>query len=305
MLAGTLRWTVRPLLQRIPVTPQRLSRLRKFTGKLGARSVPGPAGTVVHDVRLPQCHAEMVCAPGVAEGSRAILYAHGGGFVLGSSRIWRSHLARLSEFTGFPVLSVDYRMVPDNDVADSVEDCVAGYRWLLGRGYEGRDIVFAGDSAGANLAFNTALRARQSGLPRPAAIAAMSPWIDLAASGPSYRATRSYDPYMAAEAAAGVAELCARGLTLDDPGLSPVYADLSGLPPTLIQVGSLELFRSDSDLMAERLTQAGVPCEVQVWQGQMHAFALLAGIMPDALAAMHEVAAFLVTSTEHQDREPE
>lgn len=297
MLAQALRWTVRPLLRRIPLTPQRLSSLRGITGKLGARYASVPDGTVVRSVALPQCSAELICAAGVSEGSQAILYAHGGGFVLGSSRIWRSHLARLSALSGFPVLSVDYRLAPGHHVSESVEDCVAGYQWLLEQGYEGRNIVLGGDSAGANLAFGTALRARRDGLPRAAAVAAMSPWVDLAASGLSYRTNRARDPYMAVEAAAGVAALCARGMQLDDPALSPVYADLSDLPPTLIQVGSLELLRSDSELMAERLTQAGVVCEVHLWQGQMHSFVLLAGIVPDALAALHEVASFAVRST--------
>lgn len=161
---------------------------------------PGPHhasfrdGTVVQTVPLPQCTADLVRAAGVAEGSHAILYIHGGGFVLGSSRMWRSHLVRLSALTGIPVLSVDYRMVPGDYVSDSIEDCVTGYQWLLARGYEGRNIVLAGDSAGANLAFQTALRARRDGLPRAAAVAAMSPWVDLAASGPSYRSNWALDP---------------------------------------------------------------------------------------------------------------
>ncbi len=256
-----------------------------------------PSGTTVRRVQLPECHADLVRTTRVTGSRRVILYLHGGGFVLGSSRLWRAHVAWLSALAGAPVLAVNYRIVPEHRVHDGVEDCLSAYRWLLEQGHAGADVALAGDSAGANLAFAVALRARERGWPRPAAIAATSPWLDLAATGPSYETNRLLDPFLPAKAAADVARMCALGAELNAPELSPCYADLRELPPVLIQVGSIDLLRSDGELMAQRLEQAGVPCELRVWHGQMHAFTLLAGVLPDAKAALRELADFAASHT--------
>ena len=293
-LAAVLRRTLRPLIERAPITADSVRRVRSITGELGPLLGPAPRGTRVH--RVPEIRADLVRTGRGAR--RVILYAHGGGFVLGSSKLWRAQVARLSSLSGAPVLSVDYRTVPEHRMQDGVEDCLDAYRWLLERGYSGDDVVLAGDSAGANLAFAVALRARERGLPRPAAIAATSPWLDLAGSGPSYEANRLLDPYLPARAAAEVARMCALDAEPTDPLLSPRYAALHGLPPVLIQVGSIDLLRSDGEVMAHRLGKAGVPCELQVWNGQMHAFTLLAGVLPEARAALRELGAFTARCTD-------
>ncbi|GAB2663278.1 hypothetical protein GCM10027271_22350 [Saccharopolyspora gloriosae] len=299
VLAAALRRTLRPLLERTPVTPETLRRARGITGGLAPLLGPVPFGTTVRRIPLPGCHADLVRTGRDTGTRRAVLYAHGGGFVLGSARLWRAQVARLSALTGSPVLAVNYRMVPEHRVDDGVQDCVDAYRWLLDQGRTGEDVVLAGDSAGANLAFAVALRARERGLPRPAGIAATSPWLDLAATGPSYTANRLLDPFLPARAAADVARMCAVDVEPNAPELSPCYADLRELPPVLIQVGSLDLLRSDGELMARRLRQAGVPCDLSVWHGQMHAFTLLAALLPEARAAVRELAYFAARPTGH------
>lgn len=291
-LAAVLRRTLRPVIERAPITADSVRRVRSITGALGPLLGPLPRATQVQRIALPECRADLVRTDRGPGARRVIRYAHGGGFVLGSSRLWRAQVARLSSLSAAPVLSVDYRTAPEHHLQDGVEDCLSAYRWLLQRGYCGDDVVLAGDSAGANLAFAVALRARERGLPRPAAIAATSPWLDLAGSGPSYEANRLLDPYLSARAAAEVARMCALGAELTDPLLSPCYAAVDGLPPVLIQVGSIDVLRSDGETMAHRLAQAGVPCELQVWNEQLHAFTLLAGVLPEARAALRELASF-------------
>ncbi|XRQ13497.1 alpha/beta hydrolase [Actinomadura welshii] len=298
--ARTAAWLsrrlVRPLVARLPWTPFTL-RFAPLLD-LGAALLVPPRGTKVTRVRRLGCGAEWVRGRGVpADSRKAILYFHGGGFVACGLRTHRRMLARISQAAGMPVLSVAYRMQPRVTIDTSIGDCVDAYRWLLDRGYGADDIVVGGDSAGGYLAFMAPLYALRDGLPRPAGIVALSPFTDLDIDVKIAHANAALDPFIPAPRMWDMVRTCFPGAEYTDPWLSPVHADLSALPPTLIQAGSIEVIRADAELMAERLGAADVPCTLQIWEGQMHVFQVFADVSREGLAAIKEIGAFARRAT--------
>ncbi|MER7544890.1 alpha/beta hydrolase [Actinomadura sp.] len=293
--ARIARRLVRPLVARLPWTPVTL-RLAPLID-LGAALLLPPRGTKVTKVRNLGCGAEWVRGRGVpADSRRAILYFHGGGFVACGLRTHRRMIARISQAAGMPVLSVAYRMPPRVPIRTTIDDCVAAYRWLLETRAPG-DIVIAGDSAGGYLAFMAPLHALRAGLPRPAGIAALSPFTDLDIAPKIAHANAPLDPFIPAPRMWDMVRTCFPDAEYTDPWLSPVHADLGGLPPTLIQAGSIEVIRADAELMAERLGAADVPCTLQIWEGQMHVFQIFADISREGLLAIKEIGAFARSAT--------
>lgn len=292
LLARLLRLLVYPLLAFTPLT----ARALRFAGVIDVLAVVlrPPRGTRLRRVRGLGCKAEWVYGRAVRPGSRVLLYFHGGGFVFCGLRTHRRMIARLSEASGMPVLSVAYRMPPRVTISDTVDDCVAAYRWLLSRGHAPGDIVIGGDSAGGYLSFLTPLRAAREGLPRPAGILALSPFIDLDPAARLAHVNAGTDAYLPAARLPLLNRLLwPDGVAATDPHWSPAHADLSGLPPVLIQVGSAEVLRHDAELMAARLAAAGVPCRLQVWEGQVHVFQIFADLAREGLAAIREAGAFV------------
>ncbi|CND70305.1 lipase [Mycobacterium tuberculosis] len=290
LAARLMRRIVRPLVERAPWTPFTL-RFAPLLD-LGAALLVPPRGTRTAKVTGLGCGAEWVRGPGVPAGSRrVILYFHGGGFVACGLRTHRRMIARISQAAGMPVLSVAYRMQPRVPIRTSIDDCVGAYRWLL-KTYDADGIVIAGDSAGGYLAFTAPLHALRDGLPRPAGIAALSPFTDLDIDVKIAHANAALDPFIPATRLWDMVRTCFPGAAPDDPWLSPVHADLAGLPPTLIQVGSIEVLRADAELMAERLGAADVPCGLQIWEGQAHVFQVFADISREGFAAIKEIGAF-------------
>lgn len=260
-------------------------------------------GTLRRSVRLPSCPAEYLVAPAadseqLGRGSATtILYLHGGAFLCCGLATHRQMVSRISAATGAPVLNVGYRMLPRHPIRHAVEDGVAGLRWLLARGRPIERIVLAGDSAGGFLAFAVALEALRSGLGRPAGVVTLSPLTDLDPRGkldhPNSRHCALF-PRRAVPALTALIERvdAARGGGHDPVG-SPVDAELAGMPPALIQTGSHEMTFADAELMAQRLGAAGVPCELQVWERQLHVFQAAAAVVPEGAHALAEIGAFV------------
>ncbi|MEV4259350.1 alpha/beta hydrolase, partial [Spirillospora sp. NPDC049652] len=259
-------------------------------------ALPAPRWAEVEPVPFGDFAAEWVRAPHAAS-DRAVLYFHGGGFFSCGLRTHRRMIARIAAASGAPVLSVAYRQLPQVPLAVSVEDAVTAYRRLLDQGYSPDRIAVAGDSAGGFLAFAATLRAMAEGLPRPAALVALAPLTDLDHTAKVEHANARLDAYLPARRVRRLASLLTEGAVPLDPAVSPVNADLGALPPTLIQVSSSEMLLPDSELMAERLTAAGVPCRLQVWENQVHVFQVFADLVPEGLAALHEVGAFISEHT--------
>lgn len=286
-----LRMTVRPFLALWPLSPRGLRPA--FAIDLAAPvALPAPRWAEVERVRFRDFRAEWVRGPEAAV-DRVVLYFHGGGFFSCGLRTHRRMIARIASACGAPVLSVAYRQLPAAPLAVSVADCVHAYRFLLEKGYDAERIVVAGDSAGGFLAFAATLQAMKEGLPAPAGIVALAPLTDLDHTAKVAHENARLDAYLPARRVERLAGLLTEGAVPIDPMVSPVNADLAGLPPVLIQVGSTEMLRPDAELMAERLDAAGVPCRLQIWEGQVHVFQVFADLVPEGLAALHEVGAFI------------
>ncbi len=219
--------------------------------------------------RGPEIAAEWLEPPAARAGA-ALLYLHGGGYVIGSPRSHRHLAAALAGAGAAATLLPDYRLAPEHLFPAAVDDAVAAYRWLLACGIAPAGITIAGDSAGGGLTVATLLALRDRGLPLPAAGVCISPWVDLTCSGASYASRAARDPIVTQ---AGVAEMARAYLGATDaraPLASPAFADLAGLPPLLVQVGSEEVLLDDAVTLTERAKAAGVAATLEVWPDMVH-----------------------------------
>jgi acetyl esterase/lipase len=288
-LGPIARVLIRPLLEYVPLTRWVLARVRLFDF-LGVL-LPLPKGATARRCRFGDVAGELVTGADVSErGSAIVLYFHGGGFISCGLRTHRRLVSRISTATGAPVLHVDYRQLPGATLAQTVDDCLTVYLGLLDDGHPPDRIVLAGDSAGGYLAFAVAHRALADGLPVPAGIAALSPWIDLTCSHSTGHRNARADAYLPVKKLAQISRLLAPA---EDPLLGLLDADLTGMPPTLIQVGSNEVLRCDAELMAARLTASDVECALHIWDRQVHVFQAAADVLPEGRAAIKDIGLFL------------
>jgi monoterpene epsilon-lactone hydrolase len=229
-----------------------------------------------------------------ARQDKAILYVHGGGFRLGSVTSHRDLIARIAGASGCRVLAIDYRLAPEHRFPAPLEDALAAYRWMLDQGLTAENIAFAGDSAGGNLVVAAMLSLRERGLPLPAVGVLMSPWTDLAATGASYVTRADADPIHARPMVLALAKnYLGDGGDPRHPMASPLYADLAGLPPLLIQVGDRETVLDDSTMFAAKARAVGVDVELQVWDGMIHVFQMFGAELAEARQAVDSISGFL------------
>ena len=226
-------------------------------------------------------------------GPGVLLYVHGGGYVSCSSATHRSVTTGLARLTGCRVFSADYRRAPEARFPAALDDVLATYRWLLTHGAPGERIAVAGESAGGGLVLALALHARDAGWPAPACVVAFSPWTDLAGTGASVHANDGRCAMFRPENIAAFASAYLDGAPTDDPRASPVYADLRGLPPVLLQVGSTELLLDDSRRVHERIVAGGGASRLTVYEDVVHGWQLLVPFVPEARAAVSEAADFV------------
>jgi epsilon-lactone hydrolase len=226
--------------------------------------------------------------------NRILIYFHGGGFKMGSLRSHHDFMARLSRVAGCKVLGVDYRLVPEHLFPAALDDCLAAYRWVLACGHNPGNIVLAGDSAGGGLVASTLIALRDAGDPMPAAGVMLSALTDLCATGASYSSRKEADPI---HNQALILALARQYLGPDgdprNPLASPLYGNLAGLPPLLIQVGDRETGLDDSVQFAARATEAGVETQLKVWEGMIHFFQQFAGELAEADDAIRDIGNFL------------
>ncbi|MDF0518746.1 alpha/beta hydrolase [Bradyrhizobium yuanmingense] len=231
--------------------------------------------------------------PAAAPQEKVILYLHGGGFRVGSIVSHRDLTARIGHACGCRVVAINYRLAPEHRFPAALDDALAAYRYLLDQGFQPADIALAGDSAGGNLVLGAMLALRDRGVTLPAAAVLMSPWTDLAATGASYESRAKADPiHQRAMILALAKSYLGRDGDPRHPLASPLYADLSGLPPLLIQVGDRETVRDDSTEFAARARAAAVNVELQVFDGMIHVFQMFPEI-PQASEAIAALAKFL------------
>jgi acetyl esterase/lipase len=302
ILAAGVRRVLAPRLAKVTFSERELRRAAALD-RLAARARP-PKGATVEPVRFDGFGAEWVHGPGVGKDrtKEAIIYFHGGGWICCGLNTHRPLVARISAAAGVPVLSVDYRMMPAVTFEAEVDDCLTAYRWLLDQGLEADRVVAAGDSAGGYMAFAMTLRAREDDIPLPAGIVALSPMLDMDLAGKSAHANAALDPSAPIPLLERFNEVFLADADLTDPRISPIQADLTGLPPALLSVGSTEVLFHDSELMAHRLVAAGVPAVLQIWDGQLHVFQAYSPLVPEAKTAIAEIGAYI---RGRLDRQPE
>ena len=233
------------------------------------------------------------CVPQGAIEGRAILFTHGGAFVLGSVGSYRKLAGHIARVVGARVLLIDYRRAPEHPHPAQVEDCVAAYRWLLREGFEPHHLATAGDSAGGFLATMTVIELGKERTPLPAAIVAISPWYDLELTGETFETNAHLDVLVGKDVMRMFSQLFRGDMPADDPSVNIFSADLTGLPPLYIVAGGSETLLSDGQRFAAKAETVGVDVTLVVVPQMQHVFPFMAGRAPEADQALADIAAWL------------
>ena len=231
--------------------------------------------------------------PGAAPDDGAILYLHGGGYTIGSIKTHRGMVSHISKAAGMRALLIEYRLAPEHPFPAAVEDSVAAYRWLLKAGIPPARIAVAGDSAGGGLTVATMVKLRDEGEPLPAAAVCLSPWVDMEGIGESMSSRAEVDPIVERDPLLEMASAYLGGTDPRTPLAAPLYADLKGLPPMLIQVGTSEVLLDDSTRLAERAKEAGVDVTLEPWDDMVHVWHFFASMVPEGRDAVDRIASFI------------
>ena len=260
------------------------------------QAVGGETAASVLQVDADGVPAELLSSGGTSTG-RAILYLHGGGYVIGSTATHRELARRLSVAADADVLVIDYRLAPENPFPAAVEDAVSAYRWLIGQGCEPADIAIAGDSAGGGLTVATLVSLRDQDIPLPACGVCISPWVDMEGLGESMNSRASLDPMVQREGLVGMADTYLDGADPRTPLAAPLYADLSNLPPLLIQVGTSETLYDDATRLSSRAEAAGVEACFESWEEMIHVWHLFAPMLDEGQRAIERIGEFVRAKT--------
>jgi phosphinothricin tripeptide acetyl hydrolase len=283
---------VRAHLAKLPPSASMSIAERRAQYDRAERVFPTPPDVKIEAVTAPAQPAEWLRPPG-ARTDAAVLYLHGGGYVIGSPRSHRHLAAAIARAAGTTALLADYRLAPEHPFPAALDDAVAAYQWLLGRGLAPGRIVVAGDSAGGGLTVAALLALRDRGLPRPAGGVCISPWVDLTCSGATYATKAAVDPIVTRESVAMMAQAYAGAGDPKAPLLSPLYADLRGLPPLLVQVGSDEVLLDDALGLGERARAAGVDVTVEEWPAMIHVWHWFLPMLAEAERAIGVIGNFV------------
>jgi monoterpene epsilon-lactone hydrolase len=283
---------VREHLAKLPPSDSLTIAERRAQYERAEKVFPTPPEIKVERVSAPAAPAEWLRPPSAAPG-RVVLYLHGGGYVIGSPRSHRHLAAAVAAAAAASALLLDYRLAPEHPYPAAVDDAVAAYRWLLDQGIAPGHVVVAGDSAGGGLTVATLLALREAGVPLPAGGVCISPWVDLSCGGESYRTKAAVDPIVQR---AGVDQM-ARAYLGDTPPrtplASPLFADLGGLPPLLIHVGSDEVLLDDAVQLADRARAAGVDATLEVWDRMIHVWHWFLPMLDEAQDAIDGIGRFV------------
>ena len=267
-----------------------LARQRKGQEVLGRLMSP-PIGFSWEPFSLGEMPMAWVRPERGHDRSKVILYCHGGGYTSGNLGYARVLAAKMAGATGCEVLAFQYRLAPEFPYPAALEDGLEAWEYLMHQGWGAKDVILAGDSAGGNLALELTLALKEEGRFQPGRLVLFSPWTDMSASGDSYTQREELDPMLTNRYIQSVRSAYAPNADYRHPKLSPLFADLSGLPPTLIQVGEREILYSDSERLRNALTTAGVPCVLQSWPDMWHVFQMFP--LKSAGEAMTAMADFL------------
>lgn len=249
------------------------------------------------DVRVERFNMDEIPSawiiPSVAENKKIILHFHGGGYVLGGIESSLVMCVLMAQTLKMKVLLPEYRLAPENPFPAAVNDALKIYRWLLAQGYDSKDIIVSGDSAGGGLCIAMTFSLRDAGEPLPYAVVCMSPWADLTFAGKSHITKEKVEPVLREDVLRMWAEAYCGGENTSHPLISPIYGNFRAFPPLLIQVGSDEILLDDSILLAEKVRADGGTVTLKVWDGLWHVWQALGGLLPESRRAFEEMGEFL------------
>lgn len=265
--------------------------MREGFEKLG-QFLPVPDDAAVEKVDVDGVPSEWVLAAG-ASADRVVLYLHGGGYVIGSLNTHRRLACDLSAAADARVLLIDYRMGPEDPFPAAVEDAVKAYNWLLTQGIASSAIAISGDSAGGGLTMATLVSLRDQGIALPSCAVPISPWVDLEGVGDSMTRNEAVDPMVRKPGLLRMADFYLNGADAKNPLASPLHADLSGLPPLLIQVGTRETLLDDSRRLHDKALAAGVNSSLEEAGGMIHVWHLFAPMLSEGREAIGRAGAFI------------
>jgi acetyl esterase/lipase len=251
-----------------------------------------PADIAYTPATIAGVPAEWSEAPG-SDASRVLLFLHGGGYCSGSIVSHRTMAGGIGRAAGLRTLALGYRLAPEHPFPAALEDARAAFEALLAQGFAPRDIAVGGDSAGGGLSLALMVALRDAGRPLPGCAWLASPWIDLAQTGATMDSKDGVDPLIHRAYLDDLAAAYRGGAAAEAPLVSPLHADLAGLPPVLVQVGSAETLLDDSVRIAGRLGAADVPVRLEVWPAMIHAWMLWAARLEDGRRALASAGAFL------------
>lgn len=250
----------------------------------------------IEPVRIDGVDAQVLTPPD-CDADRALLYLHGGGYVFGSLKSHAGMVAEVARAARCRVLQLDYRRAPEHPFPAAVEDAIAAYQWLLRRGFSPERITIAGDSAGGGLVLAMLVACRVRSLPLSGAAVCLSPWVDLEATGESYRTREHVDPLVQRKVVNQVIRLYLNGQDPRAPTASPLHADLTGFPPLLVQVGEREILFSDSEAIAKKARAQGVDVTFEEWPGMVHVWHLHFPRLSSGREAIERIGRFVIEKT--------
>ena len=277
------------------------SRRRANTGNIdddrAASDARGDTHKLAADIKCERVGAggvpaEWINPPDVSQ-ERVLLYLHGGGYTSGSMRSHRHTIGEIARAGGTRALGLDYRLAPENPFPAAVDDSVAAYRWLLSNVQDPAKVVIAGDSAGGGLTLCALIALRYLGEPMPAAAVCLSAWTDMTQSGDSIRTNAEADPTVTGERLDIGAQMYLGNRDHRAPLASPLFADLSGLPPLLMMVGSVEILLDDSTRVTEKARAAGVDVTLEVWDDMPHVWQNYASELPEGQQSIERIGEFI------------
>lgn len=237
-------------------------------------------------------YAEWLTPKDHMEG-KLLLYLHGGGYVIGGCDMHRQMVSHIARAGRIRTLLPEYRLAPEHKFPAAIDDAVAIYRSLLEMGIKAEDIIIAGDSAGGGLTVATMLALRDAGDTLPAAAVLLSPFLDVTGSGESTKTRAAQDPWFRPEYLSYIADYYCEPHQRQFPLVSPVFADIEGLPPMFIQVGDDEILLSDSERLADACIAAGIDVELEVWPEMWHVFQVFTRKMPESWKAIDKMGAYI------------
>ena len=270
--------------------PPTVEAFRARTEEMGDR-MPAPPEAIVEKITVAGCKAEWVSHPG-ANPNRQALYLHGGGYVIGSPNSHRNLAYNIAKAMDGRCLVLDYRMAPEDPFPAAVEDSVAAWQWMLAQGANPARMSIMGDSAGGGLTIAMQVALKQRGLQLPSCSVCISPWTDLEGTGDSIKSKADVDPMVKEEGLHNYSALYRAGADPRDPLASPLYADVSGLPPMLIQTGTAEILMDDSTRFAEKARAQGVDVTLELWDDMPHIWHIFAPMLSEGADAIAKLGAW-------------